>query len=658
MAINRFYRSSAPRYTSQFIEDKYPEQLIMQAGAMKYAQQQQFAKDVGEIEGLAKSMPYGYRSSQLALGNPGDPIRGVPPQEGVIKKWSNRVNEYKNKFATTYDTQQAVVELSRLKAEFENDPARMLMKMDYEQGNKQRNEMLRATKTYHTDIDPNVVDIGGTRMLKQFNANDPYTPYDSLVQTADYEEEYAKKYKEIETSKSPVFGERKYTNALGEEAMLTVQGSDEFRDPQQISSTTKALIKNVLSGSTPEGLYHRESLKRRLGKDDLTIQDIYNDIAPIENRALVNRQDRRYSSTTPKGGSGSSDDESKAVRMHLEMADLPSGVTGISLKEFSGRQLQHLFGKEDAYGNASENERNIHSRLMSEQKGYSKLDEKEQFKARKQFVKDKLSEKHSIDIYAHGNDAADELNKMLGTAAIKDDIVTEEGAASLIRGARLIDYDTGIEIIDPDEKQEALMQKDKQFRVLGKVTEKYIANQAVPGGIVIESTIGGSKRYIIQSPELADAQKFAYNFWGEERATATGMGPTFAIQFGLGGSDRETPILNYTDYTDMGNNFDESKVQVKNDMGDVLYFKPVKDYSDNGNKTIMVFAANPVGVGEKEGEDGIMDRTNPLFLKEYKLKDYRGNMNDLYNAIKADVYNDKESLLIKKIEKIQAAINQ
>ena len=104
MAVNRFYKSSAPRYTSQFIEDRYPEQLIMQAGAMKYGQQQQFAKDVGEIEGLASSMQYGYRTSELAFGKPANPETGEPEQEGVIKKWSNRISDYRNKFATTYDT--------------------------------------------------------------------------------------------------------------------------------------------------------------------------------------------------------------------------------------------------------------------------------------------------------------------------------------------------------------------------------------------------------------------------------------------------------------------------------------------------------------------------------------------------------------------------
>ena len=125
MPINRFYQPSAPRYTSQFIEDRYPEELIMQAGAMKYGQQQQFAKDVGEISGLNAATPYGYRTTDIA------PI--------VRKKYSDRINEFQTRFATSYDSPQAVMELTKLRTEFQSDPDRQLMIMDATQGNEERN---------------------------------------------------------------------------------------------------------------------------------------------------------------------------------------------------------------------------------------------------------------------------------------------------------------------------------------------------------------------------------------------------------------------------------------------------------------------------------------------------------------------------------------
>ena len=64
---NRYYRPSVPRYTSQFIEEPYPAELIMQSGAMKNQQLQEIRKGLGEFESIIDEYTQpGYRTVELA----------------------------------------------------------------------------------------------------------------------------------------------------------------------------------------------------------------------------------------------------------------------------------------------------------------------------------------------------------------------------------------------------------------------------------------------------------------------------------------------------------------------------------------------------------------------------------------------------------------
>ena len=98
--MNRYYRPSAPRYTSQFVEDQYPMDMILQSGAMKYQQKQQFAENVGKLNALNASLTPGYRTMRMA------------PQ--VINDWDKKINDTIARLGNNYDSPSALMDFSKL----------------------------------------------------------------------------------------------------------------------------------------------------------------------------------------------------------------------------------------------------------------------------------------------------------------------------------------------------------------------------------------------------------------------------------------------------------------------------------------------------------------------------------------------------------------
>ena len=163
--MNRYYRPSAPRYTSQFVEQQYPLDLIAQAGAMKYQNKQKMAADIAQFSALNNVLPAGYRTQEIA--------------PYVRQKWDNRINETINKYSNNYDSPQALMEFTKLKQEWQRDPDVQLMKNDYEFGNKEWDEV-KKSPTFALDKKGDNIDPK-TGMLKQFQPGSRYQGYSPIT---------------------------------------------------------------------------------------------------------------------------------------------------------------------------------------------------------------------------------------------------------------------------------------------------------------------------------------------------------------------------------------------------------------------------------------------------------------------------------------------
>ena len=180
--MNRFYRPTAARYTSQFIEDQYPYELAMSHMQMKAEQKAQFAKAAGELQGAAAIIPNGLRTSEIA------------PE--VRNEWTSKINTWSTKNMNNYDSPQALMELSSMHTQFQNDPDVLLMKKDAEDSKMYSQLMMQMDPG---DIDPNTDPTTGG--LMQFKRGQQYMSYRPLMKYQDVDKEVADVFKSIPEDK-------------------------------------------------------------------------------------------------------------------------------------------------------------------------------------------------------------------------------------------------------------------------------------------------------------------------------------------------------------------------------------------------------------------------------------------------------------------------
>jgi hypothetical protein len=621
--MNRYYRPSAPRYTSQFVEEQYPMDLIMQAGALKYQNKQKIGQEMSDFSAQASLLQPGYRTIELA------------PQ--IQNKYLKSIDDVTAKFANNYDTPEAIAEFSKLRSMWLRDPDVQLVKNDYTIGNKQWDEM-RKSPTFAMDYKGTNVNQQ-TGMLNQFKSGQTYKDYSPVIPYVNIEEEALKRYGAVPSRLESRRGIETITDPeTGQKLKLFTQGEAEIRDDNELRKVTDNFADEIMQGSTQAGSYARAVMQQAKGSP-LTKEDIVNYLSRLEPEREV-RKPNMQSQVLGSGFGSSDEDVNKGVDMPLEMANKPSLYNKGSRSKVRQLQLDIISGKPGASVEDDDEIYNMYNKLIATKEISPDASIRDIKRTLNKYIKDKAGEKYFLNLSLHGNEAEDALNKGFGGGTVKDGYVTETGAASLIRGARLFDYDTGEEVINVDKKGK-LLTKDTQFRVLGSVSRDNWADQPVAGGIVIESTIGGdSKRFIIQSPELAQKQKAKYNLEGYKRAYDTQIGDVFAMQFGSGG-------YKFVDTSDIGNDWDEEKVRVGGQ--NVVYAKSMIDYSDNGEVKVKVYADNPMmGKGnEKLSNKGLFNNeSNPLFIKEYKLSDYGGDMDALLkDGILHDVYDTGDTPL-------------
>ena len=652
-SINRFYKSSAPRYTSQFIEDRYPEQLIMQAGAMKYGQQQQFAKDVGEIEGLNAITPYGYRTTDLA------PL--------VKKKYSDRINEFKNKFATAYDTPQAVQELSKIRTEFQGDRDRQLMMMDATQGNEERNAQMRSTDTYHLDYDPNVSQQTGR--VNQFRPGDPYAPYNPLVQYTDLNQYANEQFSNVKPDVIQV----PIMNEAGESVGTRRR---EYIDPNKMETAIQELANSAVRGDSKEGAYMSTRFRDEKGNPRTpTYEEAYNYYRPKADKYMLERNVMDIDKTTGTSNGGGKDGKGFAT-YPVGSTVKPSNFMKSSKKEVNQKRLYDHFTNNNIPLETDSGFKNILAQVARTDKNIMNGTEREKAKAIKNFMDNankselNLSVKRFTDPKQNDTAAA-----VVFGEAVSNGVVRADMTGTILKGSLPYDMDTG-ERLDLDEI-DTLLKKEGEAQFVGPLDDRSAVLAPYPGATVIE--VGGKRILSKGSEEYVQKDKTRWNFNGFERAVDTGIGDTFQFQIHRGGG------YSINDVSDIGKEGDQTTL---NEPGP-LYIVPVKDYTDTdnyGNPSIKVkvYAYNPtlegagwkgtsnVGEvrdatpeeigGDRVGDrtyqsgrqisnDGILDNTNRLRIKEYNLADFRDKVNakgepaDPMASVISQILEDRDELI-------------
>jgi len=617
--MNRFYRPSAPRYTSQFVENQYPTDLILQAGAMKYQNKQKMASDIAEFSALANVLPAGNRTQEMA------PI--------VRQNWDKRINDTITKFSSNYDSPQAMMEFTKLKQEWQRDPDVQLMKYDYEVGNKEWDE-IRKSPTYAMDKKGDNINPA-TGMLKQFRPGDSYTPYAPVTRYAAWDEKAINELKTIEPQKRSGFKQYATTDPYGNPQTTEVQTDIEVRDPKMIMEKVQSMASNVINRSTPEGSYVYEDLKEKLGRVP-KIEDAMNVYIPLAKSAMVSNETSRVNNDlldlTKTNGSNNIT-KGKYSTLQGELADRPVNYNKASARLINGNFIDRLFNKPEQENNNTDLVA-IKRRLTTINPKFNSLDKSTQDKEIKKYLKDEQGKKYNLNAKYYGTDAEKEMNTILAGKVGEDGIIKEDTTSEFLRGATIIDYKTGKEVQDMDNK-DALTKKGNAFRVLGRMTADSFGKQPMPGSVMFQTgSSSDPKQYLYISPDAYKEERPMWDFYGYQRASDSGVGDVFAIDF-VG----KEPI--YSDVSQSGMNFDESKVTARTKNG--LYFVPVED--TDGDIKVKIFAKNP-------SNSNIFDEKNPLYLKEYKVSDYIDNEKPM-DALRIDIYKNANELLKLKNETLK-----
>lgn len=613
---NRFYRSSAPRYTSQFVEERYPEDLILQSGAMKYAQKQQFAKDVGELSALNNMLQPGYRTREVAYGN------GETP--GVINKWNDQINQFIGKYQTNYDSPQALMELSQLRYSWQGDKDVQLIQQDREVGNKQYDDIRRATKTYSMDYDPNVDPTQGT--VKQFRSGEPFKPYDPLINFEDTDKYAFDMFNQVRgdvrEGQSRSMGINPITG-LPEEVITRSQV--EYRDMNKLQPVVETLVQGVLNNTMPGASYLKTKFRDKYGNP--------REPKAEELRAYFTEQAKKAQYSEIRGSQSYKDIDTTAGtkgknefdigRLNLEMVDKPDEYKDWTKK--LNNQLT-LAAKSDPNFKVEDHAEmyNLH-KLFENNDAYKGL---KTWKERSRYIRDNYTKpenqnKYNLAIDPFGVDEKKFFNTTFLGQINPNEKINVSTASSFFKGIPIYEYNKNGLIQDIDGK--SLVKKDSSVDFLGRVDTESIGKSIKPGMVAVSID---DKQYLIQIPKFADEERPIHDLLGMDR-TVSGIGDGFAISFGFGEKGEVyNPLIQ-----DVNNsNKDDKEIDASAD--NTLYFIPMKDYSDNGIRKVKVYSDNPYKRYENKNMGDLLfnDDKNELYIGEYNIDSF-ANTGKLYEQI-------------------------
>lgn len=617
MAINRFYRPSAPTYTSQFVQEQYPVDLMMQQGAMKYSQAQQFYENVGQLSALNASLRPGYRTTRMA------------PE--VRRKYENEIQNFTTKFADSYDSPQALMELSRLRNTWANDPDVQLIQYDREIGNKERDQMLRNTDTYHLDIDKNV--DRSTGMIKQFNPGDTYIGWQPLIKYVDvpthlraeldkvpWQEQTIPTFKMVPDPTDPT-GQRKMK--------VTVEQDVKYRNLDTFAPTIQTLINRYRQG----GEEWTEYMRAKVGPDatDEQLAAYFTNIAI----PLVGTQERAdYDYETERDWLGEDYEGKLGPVFQLEGSGIqpsPKRVKAIHIRKANliNKLQDNTFNFTDV-----DDYNNLLHRAARETGNNSILtqDTREQKKFLINYLKDDKSSinqtyTYNFNAYKDPKDKEEKTKQIFGNNVVSGKL-NADVTSPIVLGATIIEYNTGKEIVDPDDKAK-LLKEGSAVSYEGSLQDDYMA--PAPNMNIV--SIDGKTYMMTGDREETERKRPLWNFKGYERAVDSGIGNTFVMEL-RGGADEQNPVA-FLDHT-MEDSYNRDYNQIDYQSPGALYLKSVKDYTDGGKVKVKVYAHNP-------NDSEILNNKNPFFIKEYSLSE-AGSLNNIKNQI----INDRDEIFRKK----------
>ena len=612
MAVNRYYRPSSPRYTSQFVEKQYPADLMLGAMQMKQQQLQKFAEETGKFQAEIVAMPNGNRTQRMA------------PK--IREYYTNKILNFTNNYRDNYDSPQALSELTQMRMEFIKDPNLQLMKRDYEDTQIYNQIKLKAEAG---DIDPNVHPQTG--QYEQWEPGMGYTPYQPFIKSADWQERALQTYRLITPKTISGFSETAYVNDWDQPSLKKVQTDMEVRDPAMLKEATIIMAQSALNKETPEGIYLYEITKRQLGRTP-TLEDMVQAYQPYENAsALVKQQSRTSTEAVNLGDTTTKDAETFLGGDSTMMKG--SATEGNAFSDIQKQEVKRQWRTKINNPNLKPEEdvelANIEAYLRKTS-GWDNLSDREKRIKRNEFVEtqSKASYNLNIDVITDPK-VRGEVSKILSSLYNENGLLKESANAELISGARLFNYRSGEEITKDKDKR-AVLSKGDQFEVLGRISGGPDGTrdlQQVPGLIAIASSQG---TFLMQIPKLAEQDKAEWNLNSHKRKFVSGVGDTYIMYFNPNDPSNYEP--QFMDLTDIPGDPREEVLVTTNE--NALYGKTIRDYNRNGDVFVKVFAKNPI-VAEKEGQK-VLDTNNKYLVKEYNVKNYGNDMISLYQQIQKD----------------------
>jgi hypothetical protein len=641
--MNRYYRSSSPRYTSQFVEEQYPTDLIMQAGAMKYQQKQQFAADIGQLSGLNATLPISSRTAEM--------------RQNVINKWDNRINETISKIGNNYDSPQAMMELTKLKTDWVRDGDVQLIRTDAELGEKELEEQRRSS-TFAQDWNPNV--NPENNMLWQFREGDTYKRYQPLVKFADIGEKAIKEYESIDLSSEHVEGSIPYTDEWGNTGMKRTQGEIQYRDPKKLREKTFSLAESIINRSTPEGTYAYVKLKERLGKEP-TMKDAMQILLPYES-AATSRNENLNTIWDQNTGTGNSSGGIGDLTGNGPDYPLPVGNDNKYTNNISEYRTQMMasswFGSDstpETYSFASKNQLN---RIAKTKPGTLNLSVRDKWNT---LIDDTKTQRNNMSNFKYTTFDKKKQNDvtqgLVGVPISDSGILTQDASSSFLLGSVMFDLDKGSYV--QDKEKESMLKKDNYVGIIGQVSKEDIANSEIGDAWIVQVGSGkDTKRYAVKKDDKTWREtQLQYNMSGDSRSKNTGVGNPVILQIDTRSDG--TPVTNMVDVMSTGINGDPMNLIGNND--NELVFVPITDYTGGKERRVInVFAVNPYLAKDKDNSKdyGSPDENNEYFLGQYEQfsKSKHGNMslnsnNDIFDEIVKDypVLHEKKKQLIDKL---------
>jgi hypothetical protein len=645
--MNRFYQPSLPRYTSQFIDQPLPAEMMFKAGEAKHQQQMQFAQDVAEVSSMTTINPPGYRTEELA--------------SGVNKKYEQKVDDFVSKYGDKYDSPQAMMELYKLHSDWTRDPQVQLIKRDREEGDKQWNAMVAKTKTYNTDIKPGIDPRTG--MLYQFGPNDTYRPHSPFVETQDTHKHWSEEFNAIKPTISEQPEISYVTDPNGVKRQQITDMRVETRDKKTVLSKALEIAQRIVNPTDQFSMYHNADLARTLGHEP-SLEEAYNSILPIAAESMIYKQTGGTRSTPePESFQGSGVNvKGEGSEWNTPMTKRFPGMNDVADKVINKGAIDVLFNKypdEKTAVGSNEMLKAMYGQMVQRHPDTASLNGRPLRQALKSFgdeVENSQPIYRTIDIplkqgkeegkQLFGRQWDDSTGKMKGN-----------GQDTKLLGTEVIDLENG-KIMQNENDKKALVKDKNDINIVGTVDPRDWALQPVPGmSKIIEVN---NKKYGIVNPKDAEEQRMVYCMDGDRREMKTGVSAVYGMDI-----TRDGPV--FTDYSQAGPSMDDHRVQVKTANG----FYGVTVTEPDGTRKVKVFMKNP------KNPDGTRDEKNPLddagivnsdnnpnFLKEYNVNQFdvssindprTGNVMKIDNPMQAvmvqiikDVYENKELLKIRE----------